>query len=1371
MCRDHGKAVDSDENQFTPALLRDWKRQAETDAMHRVLRNQAPPLPPLKPDQIREKLRRAAEADLAKFRNMSKWPKAALALTLKVDKFPKPVTTTALARAVLELDDLIVTAPPGMGKTTTVFQIADGILATESSVPVVVPLGDWATDNVPILESILKRTAFRDISDQEFRVAAAKSGMVLFLDGWNELDAGARERARVQIEELKAEVPELGLVVTTRRQVLDVPFSGTCVDILPLSEEQQMALAKSLRNDAGMAIVDQAWRTPGVRELVSIPLYLAALLSMPDGEPFPTTKEEVLRRFVTAHEREARRAEALRAIAKGFQQTYLEGLASFATRLANATVADGNARRAVAEAVKQLEANGQITVKPDPDAILDVLVNNHVLMRASGGSGVAFQHQQIQEWYASHTVERRIMAVAADVQGRTALMAEVFNFPEWEEPILFSIERMSRGGDAQKAACAAAILAAFDVDPMLAAEMIHRVTEDVWATVRAQTLGLVGSWHGPGKIDRALRFMMNSGRPEFLDQVWPLITNQDEQVSLGALRNCRRIRTSILGPDAVARINALADRPRSVLLSEIASHSGIDGLDLVTAIARDDPSADVQCAVIDMLAFRRADRHATEVLKGAGAATFDQVARRGLLNDVTDERVRQWLNEANERIAHDATNAQDRLRQIAFASGGDDRGGELTAILSEIEIQQGNDSIVQFVRQARKRYPKAIADGLLERLRAGRPLFFGADDILAAADFLIDDEWALDLALADAPDRDILAESAASILGPISAGRMIDALFVVRARTKDALGQDGQAANERRNQLEMRIAHIPGASLIAAVQGKSATADDEQLSCLAWLLSRRSDSAAERDRPFDAEGKAAIRVLIEDWAKRFLSSADAKRWHLAGIATLANRVPDVALLPLLQRLLNENLARFRAFRAKADASGWTDMEAANEARQPMTTEYQQAFLAIKAPETTKLMQSYLTDPDFGSLAAAVLAVQWKAANEPPPEARFLGGPDFGVVAERRAALAADPTTTSEAAEAIFAAIEDLLGKDLTEGRRKLVVALGLVATGLPHGRRDATIDRLVALMPWRTQASLFTNLILRGVVVETDVVATGIGETLEAAKTDAWIFANGEAYELREWLRLLPFTTRPEKAIEIVRALPQAQMRPAFLEEMIEGFSLTPSQASEEVLFKLAEDEPRLYQNYRWRDAVLKIGTGSAAFRLIELAANGRFDGERFDLWYWARALAPQIAASGEVRRQIYDMLRRATEPRTIEILAGIVAECVDAEGLLLLVEIELRDGKPTVGWRAIERVVTKHVQDENWVGAYNVVPDPVPDLRRALLAIVRDGGLADAAARCLDYIDMLRDDHGFPPSEPRHPDLASGKAWPMMRPILKGAG
>jgi hypothetical protein len=168
-----------------------------------------------------------------------------------------------------------------MGKTTTFFQVAEGILETGSGTPLLVPLGDWATEGMGLLASILNRPAFQGFSETDFRAVAAKPGVVLLLDGWNELDTAARERARVQITQLKAELPELGLAISTRKQALEIPFSGTRVDLLPLNHEQQMAIATSMRGEAGAALVDQAWRTEGVRELVTIPLYLTALLSLP----------------------------------------------------------------------------------------------------------------------------------------------------------------------------------------------------------------------------------------------------------------------------------------------------------------------------------------------------------------------------------------------------------------------------------------------------------------------------------------------------------------------------------------------------------------------------------------------------------------------------------------------------------------------------------------------------------------------------------------------------------------------------------------------------------------------------------------------------------------------------------------------------------------------------------------------------------------------------------------------------------------------------------------------------------------------------------------------------------------------------------
>ena len=545
MCRDHGKAIDSDVKQFTTTVLRDWKKQAELESWRRVLRNEvgSPPVAIGDADLAR-RLRAAAEADLGVFRETSKWPRTSVALRLEVDGFDTPVTTDALARAVTSLDDLILVAGPGMGKTTTVFQIAEGVLENANGAPLIVMLNDWATESATVLDSILKRPAFREISEDDLRRAAAHPGVVLLLDGWNELDAEARKRARVQVNTLKAELPELGLVVSTRKprnQALDVPFGGKRVDLMPLSDDQQMQIARAVRGEEGAKLVDQAWRTAGVRELVTIPLYLTALLSLPKGMPFPTTKEEVLRHFVAAHERETSRAEAMHAVVQDFQRDYLDGLAVFATRTANTAISDSNARRSVSDTAALLASNGQITIKPEPNAVLDVLVSSHVLMRAGDTPGVSFQHQQFQEWYASNFVERRIIAEVDDPRSREALKAEIFNLSVWEEAILFAIERMSRGDRHQCAASGKAILAAFEVDPILAAEMIFRSTDDVWTRIATPIQARIARWRTAGKVDRAFRFMLTSGRAEFFDAVWPLITDENEQISLKALRKLQTI--------------------------------------------------------------------------------------------------------------------------------------------------------------------------------------------------------------------------------------------------------------------------------------------------------------------------------------------------------------------------------------------------------------------------------------------------------------------------------------------------------------------------------------------------------------------------------------------------------------------------------------------------------------------------------------------------------------------------------------------------------------------------------------------------------------------------------------------------------------
>lgn len=146
-----------------------------------------------------------------------------------------------------------------------------------------------------------------------------------------------------------------------------------------------------------------------------------------------------------------------------------------------------------------------------------------------------------------------------------------------------------------------------------------------------------------------------------------------------------------------------------------------------------------------------------------------------------------------------------------------------------------------------------------------------------------------------------------------------------------------------------------------------------------------------------------------------------------------------------------------------------------------------------------------------------------------------------------------------------------------------------------------------------------------------------------------------------------------------------------------------------------------------------------------------------------SRRLAGLIDEHTELRAHVYDLLKSGPTSPGLALLAHAVAENPDADGLLLLIQFEIEHKRAFVSWRTIEHVVTEHVPSENWQGAYNVVAVPAVELRRKLLAMTTDGGPMDAAARCLALIDKVRDDYGTPESEPRHPDLASGKAWPII--------
>jgi hypothetical protein len=347
------------------------------------------------------------------------------------------------------------------------------------------------------------------------------------------------------------------------------------------------------------------------------------------------------------------------------------------------------------------------------------------------------------------------------------------------------------------------------------------------------------------------------------------------------------------------------------------------------------------------------------------------------------------------------------------------------------------------------------------------------------------------------------------------------------------------------------------------------------------------------------------------------------------------------------------------------------------------------------------MCEYLPGEHFGQSAARVLAEQWLAANELSDEKRFRSNVDFARVETKRAARAANPTVTSAEAEAIFGVIEPFIADEATDDKKKHAIALGVIAARLPHGERDPSIQKLLSLAPCRARAALLQNLILSGESIDIEMVRNGITEVLEAARTQIWTLSQ-DGYKLKEWLRLLPFTNRAGDALDIVRGLPDQQRDPTFLEEMISAFGEAPSKDAENVLFQLAERDPRFYANHAWHDAIMRRAKGSSARRVVDLAAKGAFDGKGIDQWHMASRIGGLIGEAPELRAYVYNLLTPGTPSPGLALLALAIAENPDEEGLLLLIKRELEHKHSIISRHTIESVVSKHVPAENWRGAFN---------------------------------------------------------------------
>ena len=446
----------------------------------------------------------------------------------------------------------------------------------------------------------------------------------------------------------------------------------------------------------------------------------------------------------------------------------------------------------------------------------------------------------------------------------------------------------------------------------------------------------------------------------------------------------------------------------------------------------------------------------------------------------------------------------------------------------------------------------------------------------------------------------------------------------------------------------------------------------------------------------------------------------------------------------------------------------------SDAHMSWTLQYRRAFAAIGDGWVVELMKTYLPDADvfgFGFDAACVLKAIWDREHNPPKDKRFTFWPDFSDVKARRMerqARASDGDS-SPFADAIIAVVHDLVKADSGEDAHRHALQLAKSAFSMPYGNRTGVIDTLLQLpRPLAEKEDLLRVLVLAGEIVRADMVLDGIKALLEEAKTNRWRLDESRG-ELEGWLELLPFSDRPEATLDALELLDPNLRQPWRLRRLLSALGYAPSSAAEHVLNLLPQKDARFLSEHDWLVALDKRGTVSAARMLLELICGGAFAGAKggLDTWMLSKGLESAIRSHANFRAEVCERYEGLPAGPGKAVLEHATAEVADAEGVLILVRGHAAQGRSFDGvlHSAIRHVAVGERPSADWAGANEVFSVPVPELRKRLFAMVinnDDTAEARLAEACLTAIDELRDDYGSVESEPRHPDIDSGRPWPL---------
>lgn len=1308
---------------------------------------------------------------------------------------------TSLQTALKESRRIILEAPAGRGKTTTLVQLAER-LRDQGGLAFVIDLPAWVTSSVDILEFIARMPSFLSQRLHTENLAQLYNTVhcSFLLNGWNEVSDRYSEAAVQAVANLERNFPKAGIIIATRTHHIRPRLPGSFrTRLLSLNRHQrteyiQKALASNSDN-----LIAQLESDPVLDDLTRTPLILAEVTTIfQSGGRIPKTKMGVLNAVMKLIEKSDEHQYYLcRPPISGHSQSYLTELATQMTAQGVVTITESDARSIVHSVSHRLCANGQIGSLPEPSSILGGLCAHHILERLEFPSvAFKFEHQQFQEFYAAIEVKNQLWALLRkkDEDGEQHLVGEYVNRPVWEEPIRMIADEISElshdPSNSTDALAAGSLLVklSIGIDPVFTAELARLCGSEVWREVRAVVSERLRSWYDVGDNYHrqcALAGMIASGAAEFTDILLPVLTSDNQQVRLKAYRAWHEFHLSSLGQDWRSVVKNWEEEHIRDFIGEVAQKRRT--ADIAEEFALKDPRPNVRVAAFSALQWVDAVEAVNRVIASFDDETIELLLRKRVLHNIPYDSQSRLLA-AYRRLLQKTEDPQDRLRLM----------------LETAKIEE--HGVAENVKEELSKFPSGkidinnqqVIESALELVRKTDPHWVG----LWVAEHIADgtlwsDQWTkFIISIPENIKKDLLSRISSenlkhtisdgiiSVLATTADVELAEIVFSKLYRLRvDMTETSSKGGADRRGiirQLEDLFHIMPADTAITGILNRlSPEFDPVEYNVVIELLGRIGVEDSDlRDRVAYDLCQAARRYLKEG-IPFALNQGDFNGYLKMHLALSLARIGDPEDIADLYRLIQADIDRVRQGRAARLKGERSPM--ANGAVMSCSNWYVRAVSWLDPQKAEEILPELLSEPEYEQDSATELL---RLARIQSPKGRLdFRTPDYRVVEEARSGIRQndfDEDRRNRFTNAIKHRISVIMkhpaqsGSPYSHNGRLKQLAL---AVAVLDGRESSgyVLDIMALPGEWdgwiRVQA--LEALLFNGARLCAEPALEVLNPTIDYCQNKKG-YDQQAGYLLQRCLCLLAFLDPPSMGISRIKEIiAETRFHPYELRELVNALGHSRCGDALDLLLQLASKDEKGLRNItgEWIDAVAALDTHESKrvfFSFVDPDIENHGIEQAFE-HYDRERLASHIVdiarIEPEIRDRLYMLCDRQLSAAKRSLLAYVFARMRTSDALVMGLNLVHDTAKPPIPYeitRGIENVFLERIPYGNTENVYSLEPRSANEIRNRLFdMILNDDGRRKSAWTLLGQTELWRLEYGRPGSEPRHPALNSGEPWP----------